>query len=252
MIGGGPFNLEAGQWTDDTAMALAMGDALLVCGEFKPHAIMNAWVSWWKEGTHSCTGDCFDIGTTTVQALQRYINDGDPYAGSTAENTAGNGSLMRLCPIVLRYLDDPDLMDYATLSSLLTHAESRCVRACQLFAERIQRAINGESKRMVLAHYNGEVGNGTGYVVDAYKTALMCFSGTDNFEDAILMAANLGHDADTSAAITGQLAGAYYGVEGIPLHWCDRVAWRDEIVELAQGLYEQGQVDKPAKPANVE
>jgi ADP-ribosyl-[dinitrogen reductase] hydrolase len=252
MIGGGPFNLEAGQWTDDTAMALAMGEALIQCGEFRPHAIMNAWVDWYSNGTYSCTGTCFDIGGTTSASLHRYMKDGDPYAGSTDEHTAGNGSLMRLAPVVIRYMDDPELSDYVTLSSIMTHAERRCVRACAMFAERLVRAYRGESKQTILAHYNGEVGSGTGYVVDAYHTALMCFAGTDNFRDAILMAANLGHDADTSAAITGQLAGAYYGIEGIPVEWLDRVAWRYRLLMCADELYQQGQVDKAGKPVNVD
>ena len=237
MVGGGPFGLSAGQWTDDTAMAVAMAESLVDRGEFDPKDIMDRWVAWYTKGEYSCTGTCFDIGGTTSAALHRYMKDGDPYAGSTEERTAGNGSLMRLAPIVLRYIGDPELTDYVTLSSMLTHAHNLCLRACTVFAERLVAAINGEPKEVVLKHYNYEPGSGTGYVVDAYHTACMCFAGTDNFRDAILMAANLGHDADTSAAITGQLAGAYYGVDAIPIKWRVQCAWHERIDELATMLY---------------
>ena len=96
MTGGGPFNLRPGEWTDDTAMALALGESLVACGSLEPSDAMNRFVSWWREGAYSCTGTCFDIGVTTAEALRRYERTGDPLAGSTAEDTAGNGSLMRL------------------------------------------------------------------------------------------------------------------------------------------------------------
>lgn len=241
MVGVGPFEVKllAGQWTDGVALALAMAEALAQCGEFKPHAIMNAWVSWLCDGSYSCTGTLQHTSKVTEQSLRRYIADGSqPYAG-TQDGPDDAAPLMRLCPVVIRYAGDDGLSDYVTLSSLLTHGSNACVIACSLFAGRLLRAYRGEDKRSVLREYNREVGCGTNEVVDAYHTALMCFDGTDNFRDAILMAANLGHSAGTSAAITGQLAGAFYGIEGIPEEWLDRLAWRDRFIECAEELCKQ-------------
>src|SRR4051794_24021737 len=101
MLGGGPFRLRPGQWTDDTAMALALADSLLARGTFDPADLMRRFVDWWRKGTYSCTGDCFDIGITTRQALARFEKTLHPFSGSPDEAQAGNGSLMRLAPVAL-------------------------------------------------------------------------------------------------------------------------------------------------------
>ena len=106
MTGGGPFGLEPGQWTDDTAMAFALAKSLSLRNGFDPHDVMTRFVAWYRKGEYSCTGSCFDIGGTTRQALERFERTGNPFAGSTDENTAGNGSLMRLAPVALFGLDN--------------------------------------------------------------------------------------------------------------------------------------------------
>src|SRR5262250_3310607 len=96
MVGGGPFGLKPGQWTDDTSMALCLAASLIECGRFDTHDQMVRYVRWWRDGYMSSAGECFDIGTTTHAALAKFEATGNPIAGSTDPHKAGNGSLMRL------------------------------------------------------------------------------------------------------------------------------------------------------------
>ena len=106
MVGGGPFELTPGAWTDDTAMALALADNLAASEVLDCRDVMDRFVDWRNHGDYSCTGRCLDIGATTSQALDRYLQTGDPIDGSTDPRSAGNGSLMRLAPVALRFWDD--------------------------------------------------------------------------------------------------------------------------------------------------
>ena len=106
MTGGGPVNLEPGQWTDDTALGLALAKSLVARRAFDPHDVMTRFLAWYRKGEGSCTGTCFDIGETTREALWKFERTGEPYAGSTDESRAGNGSLMRVAPVALFGLDD--------------------------------------------------------------------------------------------------------------------------------------------------
>ena len=142
MLGGGPFNLQPGQWTDDTAMALALADSLLTCRRLDAHDLMTRFVAWWREGRYSCTGTCFDIGTATRDALARFERNGEAFAGSTSPCTAGNGSLMRLAPVALFAFQDTDLADQiAGDQSRTTHAAPEAVDGCRYFVRLLQRAI---------------------------------------------------------------------------------------------------------------
>jgi ADP-ribosyl-[dinitrogen reductase] hydrolase len=144
MTGGGPFHLRPGEWTDDTAMALALADSLITCQEFDPHDLMTHFVAWWREGEYSCTGTCFDIGTTTAQALARFEQAGNPFAGSTREDEAGNGSLMRSAPVALFCLHDADQAHHlAREQSRTTHGAPQCLDACAYFVQLLREAILG-------------------------------------------------------------------------------------------------------------
>jgi ADP-ribosyl-[dinitrogen reductase] hydrolase len=258
MVGGGPFRLKAGEWTDDTSMALCLATSLAEKNGFDPKDQMDRYCRWWKEGYLSSNGRCFDIGNTVAAALERYDETGDPIAGSTNPRSAGNGSIMRLAPVPMFYHSDlAAAVHYSAESSRTTHGASECIDACRLLAEIIYRALSGASKEDVLfgesASFQGEpkimaiargeyrnkaIGEirGTGYVVESLEAALRCFYRTDTFESAILKAANLGDDADTTAAICGQVAGAYYGESGIPKKWLEKLVMRQEITELAVRL----------------
>ncbi|WKB55008.1 ADP-ribosylglycohydrolase family protein [Eleftheria terrae] len=269
MVGGGPFELAAGQWTDDTSMALCLAASLLHCGGFDARDQMNRYVNWWQWGYYSATGECFDIGMTVLRALQRYQLTGEPMAGSTDPATAGNGSLMRLAPVVLHaHPDAARVRALARASSATTHAAPEALACCELLALCLHRALAGAPKDEVLDL--GDVGGecervaslaagswrgqsearlrGSGYCVESLEAALWCFATTSSFEAAVLRAANLGDDADTTAAITGQLAGAYYGVAGLPAHWLARLHLREEIDRLAGELWRSAARPAAAAP----
>lgn len=257
MVGGGPFGLKAGEWTDDTSMALCLATSLVECRGFDAEDQMNRYVNWWHHGYLSATGSCFDIGITVSGALQRYLETRNPIAGSTDPRSAGNGSLMRLAPAVLfGHPDQQAAIDLARRSSATTHAATEALECCALFAELLCHALDGHPKDAILAnrlarptmpkvqaiaareylHKRESQVTGSGYCVASLEAALWCFAQTDSFESAVLRAANLGDDADTTAAIVGQLAGAHYGKAGIPARWLVRLHQRAEIEALADAL----------------
>lgn len=256
MIGGGPFRLQPGQWTDDTSMALALADSLLANETFDPEDLMRRFVAWRDNGEYSCTGTCFDIGITVSSALNRWKQTGDAMAGSTDSMTAGNGSLMRLSPVSIRHWQQPETMHkVAAQQSQTTHGAAEAVSACVAYAALIAEAISGKTRDEVLSPRRGEYAHGvakilagswrgknrnevqaSGFVLHSLEAALWSIGRTSDFRSAILTAANLGGDADTTAAITGQLAGALYGVSGIPREWVEKIAWRDVITFKATEL----------------
>ena len=255
MVGGGPFGLAPGQWTDDTAMAIALAESLAAKGELDERDLMERFAAWAKRGEYSCTGTCFDIGIATAKAIAAFERSGDPIAGSTDPRSAGNGSLMRLAPAVLHGLARGDTRQAARRQSAVTHAAPACLDACEQFALLLEQAIAGAPREAVVGPRSvaavpevasvlagSWLGKGrdeissSGYVVHSLEAALWCVGRTDSYRDAVLLAANLGDDADTTAAITGQLAGALYGRSGIPGEWLNRLAWRDRIEALARAL----------------
>ncbi|MHC4136638.1 MAG: ADP-ribosylglycohydrolase family protein [Planctomycetota bacterium] len=271
MVGGGPFHLEPGQWTDDTSMALCLAESLLECNGFSPRDQMERYCRWWKEGYLSSTGTRFDIGRTVADALSRFRATGEPFSGSRDPLSAGNGSLMRLAPVPMYYaLDRAAAVRYAAESSRTTHGCDEAVDACRYFAALLVQALAGAGKDEVLEEDAASFGDrplapairaiargdyrektaddihGGGYVVHSLEAALWCFRQTQDFEEAILTAVNLGEDADTTAAICGQIAGAFYGVDAIPDGWLGKLVMRERIEVLADRLREA----RPISQAN--
>lgn len=265
MVGGGPFRLDPGQWTDDTSMALCLATSLVECGDFNPRDQMERYVRWKKEGYLSSNGRCFDIGGTISSALYEFQSSGNPFAGQTDPATAGNGSLMRLAPVPMFFANDPDLaIQQCSESSRTTHGAETCLDACRYYGGLIVGALHGATKDELLESRFSPVAGlwesaplhplvdeiavgsfkrrnppqivGSGYVVKSLEAALWAFHNSGNFEEGCLLAANLGNDADTTAAIYGQIAGAHYGVNGIPKHWRERIAFADLILSLANDL----------------
>lgn len=262
MTGDGPFSLEPGQWTDDTSMALCLAASLVERGGFDAADQMQRYCRWMEGGYLSATGECFDIGMTVSAALRRFQETGDPFSGSTHPRTAGNGCLMRLAPVPMFYFGDRDAaIEHAGHSARTTHGAQECVDASRLFGAMLWLALSGAGKEeILLGHgitelqsqrlasiaaggyrkFDATAIRGNGYVVDSLEAALWCFAGTPTFEEAILCAANLGDDADTTAAICGQLAGAFYGATAIPEHWRLQLAMAGTIRELADRLFGYG------------
>lgn len=210
----------------------------------------------------SSTGRCFDIGATVRDSLHRFESSGKPDSGSTHPSSAGNGCIMRLAPVPIFYANDIQLAaQNAIEQSKVTHACQECLEASHLFARILVRALRGVTDKAELLRVSGKtfftaydskiraIGAceyfdldaqdilRSGYVVDSLEAALWCFYMSDSFHDAILRAVNLGDDADTTAAITGQIAGAYYGERSIPEAWRKKLVMGDQIAEIAGQLW---------------
>ncbi len=262
MVGGGPFDLQPGQWTDDTSMALCLAASLLDCGEFDARDQMERYLRWYRDGYFSSTGRCFDIGHTTEKALQRFERTGDPRSGPTDRYSAGNGSLMRLAPVAMFYAKDAPLAAaQAAESSRTTHGAEEAADACRYFAALLVRALAGEPKELILGEDTAagmqlspaiaEVAAGSfkrreppeiigsGYAVRSLEAALWAFRHAADFRSGALLAVNLGNDADTTGAIYGQLAGAHYGARSIPTAWRRKLAMKEEIEAFADELLAQ-------------
>jgi ADP-ribosylglycohydrolase len=271
MIGGGPFDLKPGEWTDDTSMALCLAESLVERSGFDAKDQMDRYCRWHEEGYLSSNGECFDIGITVRSALAKYLRMANPFSGPESPDTAGNGSLMRLAPIPLYFARDPrQAVYYAGESSRTTHGTKATVDACHYFAGLIVGALQGKPKPELLSSYFNPTGEpsfwnensldskiaaiaagsfkskkppeikGSGYVVESLEAALWAFSRSDTFREGALLAVNLGDDADTTGAVYGQLAGAFYGAEGIPPDWKEKIAKRESIINLADRLYDGG------------
>lgn len=258
MVGGGPFQLLPGQWTDDTSMALCLASSLVDLGRFDATDQMQRYCRWYREGYWSSNGRCFDIGNTVAEALRQFRLTGEPFSGATHPRSAGNGCIMRLAPVPMFFHPDREqAVHMAGESSRTTHGAAECIDACRLLAAMLHQAFVADSREQILLGHGldscvspklqslalGEYRTksaadirGSGYVVDCLEAALWCFDQTDSFEEAVLAAANLGDDADTTAAVCGQVAGAWYGAAGIPQRWLDRLALQAEITQLADQL----------------
>jgi ADP-ribosyl-[dinitrogen reductase] hydrolase len=257
MHGGGPFGLEPGEWTDDTSMALCLAASLIHCQGFDAIDQMNRYCNWRNVGYMSSNGRCFDIGGTVSAALTRYLASGDPFAGDPSPRTAGNGALMRLAPVPMFFAASAEATwQQAGKSTRTTHGAQEAIECSQLFALQLRAALQGERKAAILATAplaplsekvaalaRGDYASkpierikGSGYCVESLEAALWCFVHTESFEQAVLAAANLGDDADTTAAICGQIAGAFYGVDGIPAGWLHQLVMRKDITQMANDL----------------
>ena len=266
---GGPHRLEPGEWTDDTSMALALADSIAKAGWDLDDQVRR-YVSWWRKGTYSVNGWCFDIGTTTRAALGSFERLADARrSGATSEQASGNGSIMRLAPVPIRYAGlFPERIEELALraaeSSLTTHASGQCVSACRYLALVLAGLISGVDRAEVLSsdwqpleqlraneplHAEVEavaVGSfrkrqppairGSGYVVASLEAALWAFHDATDFREAVLRAVNLGDDADTTGAVCGQLAGACWGETGIPREWLQGLAQPQMLEAALQGL----------------
>jgi ADP-ribosylglycohydrolase len=261
MVGGGPFGLEPGEWTDDTSMALCLAESLIHCQGLDLVDQLERYVRWYRHGHNSSTGTFFDIGIATREALERFEKTGKAYAGSTHPRSAGNGSIMRLAPVPLAYASDlAAAAKQSGESSRTTHGATAAVDACRYLGLMIATAARGADKDDVLSDELWQEGplvseieaiargsfkhkappeiQGSGYVVRSLEAALWALHTTDDFRSGALRAVNLGDDADTTGAVYGQLAGAIYGEEAIPDEWLGELAMRERIVDLADALLE--------------
>ncbi len=271
----GTYNLDAGYWTDDTSMALCLAESLIEQRGFDPKDQLERYCRWWKEGHLSSTGHCFDIGVGTARALGDFRANGDLRATG---NGGGNGSLMRLAPVPLAYANDVEkCLQLSGESSETTHGAIEATHACHYFGGLIVGALQGKSKDELLSACYSPLGgwnpdalhpkihaiangsfkekqppaiNGGGYCVNTLEAVLWAFHTTDSFEDGAIAVVNLGDDSDSTGAVYGSLAGAFYGVDAIPESWRKNVVMADLITDFSQKLFAFAQ--EPQKPATQE
>ncbi len=263
--GGGPFGLAPGEWTDDTSMALALADSL-ANADWDLNDQASRYVQWWSTGKYSVNGTCFDIGITTQSALRRFQQLRDAtQSGSREAQASGNGSIMRLAPVPIRYGDlyPTDVVRLAHLaaeSSLTTHASDLCLSACRYMAVVLAGLMHDVPRDEALSddweplrslraasplhptidkiaagsfrRKNPPEIRGTGFVADSLEACLWAFHSAADFEEAVLKAVNLGDDSDTTGAVCGQFAGAYWGYEQIPASLRQGLA-KSEMIEAA-------------------
>lgn len=265
MTGGGPFMLRAGEWTDDTSMALCLADSLIECRRFNPTDQLERYLRWYEQGYLSSNGRCFDIGRTVHAALMRFKKERIPYPGPVDPMSAGNGSIMRLAAVPMVYAKSAgQAVERSGESSRTTHGSRAAIDACRYLGGLIAGALSGAGKQELLSpmyapaeglwkeqplapeieaialgsfrERNPPAINGAGYVVSTLEAALWAFARTGSFREGALRVVNLGLDADTTGAVFGQFAGAFYGESGIPKDWLLRLAYRDMIGMMAEDL----------------
>ena len=260
MRAGGQFNLPAGAWTDDTAMTLCLADSLLAHGSLVSSDLLDRFIRWAEQGENSSTGVAVGIGQNTLRTLGNYHRTGAMKATRFGAKADGNGAIMRLAPVPIFYWKDPlRAQQVAVEQSQTTHCSSLSDEACAYLAIVLARLIAGQDWNDALAvdlaagcsleiqqivgraweHKDRDEINSTGYVMHTLEAALWSVARTSSFEEAVLLAVNLGDDADTVGAVTGQLAGALYGIGAVPAPWLDELRASEAINARAEALLER-------------
>ena len=262
MVGGGPFLLKPGQWTDDTSMALCLADSLLAKGHYDSFDVMERYQRWFSKGYRSSTDRCFDIGGQVRAALFDFEHEQRVPVTAERSNRAGNGAIMRLAPVVIAGFEHREIREIvvtAGLSARETHYSVEAEAATEVFAALLVGALLGWAPEHIInvgwastgpafdemaarvistdpaerASWESET---SGYIVHGLRLAVHGLLDFPSFKDATLAISNMGGDSDTNAAIYGQLGGAFYGIEGIPASWRERVHLGEEIDQLARDL----------------
>lgn len=235
---GGEFNLPKGYWTDDTSLALCIIDSINHTKKFDLNSQMNNFRRWWHDGFMSSTGFCFDIGNTTKKSLAHFEKTDEVFAGLESD-PATNGAIMRLAPVSFYFHHSlKDAIKYSMLHTSTTHAAKEACEASAILTYVLHMSLAGKSKNEILkfTHFeyklntrineikNGSFKNkteveisGKGLAFDTLEAALYAFYHSENFLDGLIIAVNLGDDTDTVGAVYGQIAGAFYGLQAIPM-----------------------------------
>jgi ADP-ribosyl-[dinitrogen reductase] hydrolase len=258
MRAGGYFKLPAGAWTDDTAMALCLGESLLEHPHLDEKDLLDRFCRWASEGLNTSTGVCVGIGQNTLRVLGNYHRNGSLLAPETRQKSDGNGAAMRLAPVALAHWHRPaEARRIAVLQSRTTHYSALSSAGCEYLAAVLCGLIEGqvwseafrsvtatewpfEIKGLVVGDWykrERDSIHSTGFVVHTLEAALWAVETTHSFSDAILKAVNLGDDADSVGAVAGQLAGARYGLSAIPTNWRNTLMSGDKIENLGRALF---------------
>lgn len=261
MQSGGAHGLKAGFWTDDSSMALCLAQSLIET-DFDLIDQLDKYLSWYQDGYLSSTEKAFGIGANTAKSIEYFKKNGK--LPPESDRAAGNGSLMRLAPVAIYFRDDfEQAVEFSGKSSLSTHNNLMAVDSCKYFGGLLQQFINSriemdafktkvikdtavdlELDERVIKAVNGafnkkrEEIKSDGFVINSLEAGLWSFINSNNFKEAVLNAVNLGNDTDTIGAITGQIAGAYYGFNSIPDKWITKLAKFSLIEKTIVKLYQ--------------
>lgn len=262
----GSWNQPKGTWSDDSSLTLCLADELTKGYDLEK--VGQSFVKWNKYGHWTAHGRLFDIGGTTRHSIARLIKgESARFSGNIFEEDNGNGSLMRILPLAF-YLKDEENVEklYQTVKevSSITHGHFRSVFSCFIYVILAIELIKGKDKKEAYHHiqkealefaeiqgfnpkeirlfdkilkndistYSEDEIRGSGYVLHSLEASLWCFLNSESYSEAVLKAANLGEDTDTTGAITGGIAGIYYGFENIPEDWISVLARKEDIEEL--------------------
>lgn len=266
MIGDGTYNLPAGTWSDDTSMTLATIDSIISTGTINPNDMANKFLNWFRNAEYTATNETFDIGRTTLQSLAKYelkLYDASN-CGEDNEYSNGNGSLMRILPIAYYIYykdvtDNQEIYNIVKQVSSITHAHEVSILGCYIYVRFALELLNGKDKveaynnikkldysmfnnttidkysRILnnnIQNFDEENISSSGYVVSTLEATMWLFLNSNDYNNTILRAVNLGEDTDTVAACAGGLLGIYYGIENIKSSWKQNLKRYDYIVEL--------------------
>lgn len=264
------WNQPPGTWSDDSSLTFCLAENL--SENYNLHNIANSFVKWYQEGYWGAHHKVFDVGGSTRYSIQRLITGESPYySGNMMECDNGNGSLMRILPIAFYLIDEMNLDKiYQIVKEVsgITHAHFRSIFACFIYIVFVLELIKGNDKRAAylnmqtkvldyiadkdfntneiqlfsrllsnsIENYQESEIYSSGYVIHSIEAAFWCFMNENSYDKTVLCAVNLGGDTDTTAAITGGLAGLLYGFEAIPKKWIDQLARKDDIFDLCDKL----------------
>ena len=267
MIGYGTHKQPAGTWSDDTSMTLATMDSINKCGEIDYEDIMKRFADWVNYAKYTATGVFFDIGIVTRNAIERYLKGYDAIrCGESGIRSNGNGSLMRIIPIVLysyyKDLDEEAEIVLINNVSSLTHAHEISRLGCKIYSDYVKSILNGQSREEAFyglyienyrSHYSEDsieyyrrILDGSlmeseeddirssGFIVNTLEASLWCILNSADYKEAVLKAVNLGADTDTVGAVTGSIAGILYGYDNIPENWRDGLISREYLLEICR------------------
>lgn len=270
MTGHGTHNKPAGTFSDDSSLTLCLAEA--IASGFSLDATAQNFIKWLCDKYWTADNHVFDVGMTTHRAIERLITGTAPeHAGDFEEESNGNGSLMRILPLLVYICDKPIGERYKLIKqvSSITHGHIRSVIACFYYLEFVLGLLNGEDKFDIYHRLQKDVAGylrsininpdeiklfdrllidrvdmipehqiwSSGYVLHTLEASIWCLLNTGNYKDAVLKAVNLGHDTDTTAAVTGGVAGLLYGYKSIPENWLNQLARRADIDDLAVRMF---------------
>ena len=243
---GGSFNLKKGEWTDDTSMALCAMWSIIESKKVDYNDLMDKWNKWYREGYMSSRDICYDIGMTTSRSLMLYVHTKELFSGPSHPRFSGNGGIMRFAPIAV-YCHSKNKEEQLKLGedySSLTHPSPICKYSARLLMKILQTIFDNPKmtkKEIIDSVYKDDLTDEmkeiiigalskkqedirtSGFVVHSLEAALFAFIKTNTFIDGLYMIINMGEDTDTVGAIYGQIAGAYYGIDGIDKYYIENL-----------------------------